>query len=78
MKKIILEEGQTICFYYEGITTFCACKGLTNVNKEFEVELETEGCSFYINGSYVGRIVCQGLRIYDKDQNVVYTEGKTK
>lgn len=78
MKKIILKEGETICLYYDGIITFCACKGLAKIEKEFELDLETEGCSFYINNSYVGRIICQGVRVYDKDQNEVYTEGKVK
>lgn len=78
MTKIIeLKEGESICFYYDGALTFCACKSLSDVKKEFEIELELEGCNFYVNKSYVGRIVCQGYRIFSKNADMVHSEGKT-
>lgn len=74
--KIQLKEGQSICFCNEGATSFCACKS-TDVKKVFDIDLESEGCSFYVNDYYAGRIICQGFKIYDKDHNVIYEEGRT-
>jgi len=69
-----LLEGQSIAFFYNGIMCFtCSC--ISKNEKEFHFEERLEACSYYYNKDYVGRIVCQGYKIYDENDKVILIEG---
>lgn len=69
-----LLEGQSVSFYYNGAITFtCSC--ITRNEKEFHFEKGLEACSYYFNKDYVGRITCQGYRIWDENDKIILEEG---
>jgi hypothetical protein len=74
--RIKLKEGNTIVFYNKGVAIFCCTQMLELIKREFELDLKCDGCSYFVNDCYVGRIACQGVRIYDKEENILYEEGK--
>ena len=74
MIKFKLLEGQSVSFYYNGAISFtCSC--YVRNEKEFYFEKESEGCNYYFNKDYVGRIVCQGYKLYDENDKLILVEG---
>lgn len=77
MRFFELNSGQQVSFWYDGNMCFVTCS-LAGVKKFFEFDESIEACSYYYDDHYVGRIVCQGYRIYDEYNNIILEEGKCK